>query len=487
MTAALRICFASSEIAPFAKTGGLADVSSDLPPQLHRLGHDVRLFTPYYSTTDTRHHELRRVEEAQDVEVRLAWRTYRFSLWTTPLDDEGPPVFLVDCPELYRRSSIYTSDPDEPRRFALFCRAVFESCQRMGWGPDILHCNDWHTALMPLMRRTVYDWDALFSGTRSLLTIHNIGYQGLFGSAAIEEIGLEPWTHLFDQEDLHAGRVNCLRTGLVYADLLTTVSPTYAREIQTDAYGMGLAAVLRARSERLVGILNGVDYSAWSPERDGHIPHRYSRKRPEGKRKNKRFLLDQLELDGDPSAPLVGVVSRLADQKGFDLCIPVLPEVIATRDLRMVVLGTGEARYETFFSFLQGRFPGRVAFHPGHNEELAHLIEAGADMLLMPSRYEPCGLNQMFSLRYGTIPIVRSTGGLADTVRPFDPCSGRGNGFVFEEFTPEALRAAIEQALTTFADERAWKQLISNAMAENFSWQAQADRYVEVYSWLSAL
>jgi starch synthase len=484
MASALRIAFAASEITPFAKTGGLADVSAALPLQLHRLGHDVRLFTPLYSTTNRDGRELLRVDLAQDVEVKLGWRTYRFSLWTTALAEDGPSVFFVDCPDLYHRSQIYTSDVDEPQRFALFSRAILESCQRMGWAPAVIHCNDWHTALVPLMRRTVYDWDTLFSSTRTLLTIHNIGYQGVFGADAVEGFGLADWGHMFDQDDLREGRVNCLRTGLIYADLLSTVSPTYAQEIQTDAYGMGLAPLLRSRSERLVGILNGVDYDVWSPEQDVHIPHRFSRKRPAGKKKNKSYLLSHLGFNGDEAAPLLGIVSRLAEQKGFDLCVPVLPEVLATTKLSIVALGTGEARYEEFFSWLQQRFPGRVVFHQGHHDELAHVIEAGADMLLMPSRYEPCGLNQMFSLRYGTIPIVRRTGGLADTVHPFDPQTGEGTGFVFQEFAPDGLRRAIDQALRVYGDRPAWERLISNAMAENFSWETQAHRYVEIYSWL---
>lgn len=487
MASALRIAFATSEVTPFAKTGGLADVSAALPLQLHRLGHDVRLFTPLYSTTNRDGHQLTRVDFAQNVEVKLGWRTYRFSLWTTPLSEEGPAVYFVDCPDLYRRPRIYTSDADEPQRFALFSRAILESCQRMAWGPDVIHCNDWHTALVPLMRRTVYDWDALFQTTRTLLTIHNIGYQGVFGADAIDGLGLAEWSHLFDQDELRTGQVNCLRTGLIYADLLSTVSPTYAREIQTDTYGMGLAPLLRARSDRLVGILNGVDYDTWSPDKDHHIPHRYSRKRPAGKKKNKRYLLEELRFSGDETAPLLGIVSRLAEQKGFDLCLPVLPEVLATTDLRIITLGTGEARYEEFFSWLQQRFPGRVVFHRGYNDELAHLIEAGADMLLMPSKYEPCGLNQMFSLRYGTIPIVRRTGGLADTVRPFDPQSGQGTGFLFDNFTPDGLRWAIDQTLRTYADRPSWKLLMSNAMAENYSWETQAQHYVEVYSWLVRL
>jgi starch synthase len=487
MASALKICYAASEVAPFAKTGGLADVSAALPRQLHRTGHDVRVFMPLYSTIDRTGHDFHRVDFAQNVEVRLGWKTYAFSLWTAPLPGSGPAVYFVDCPELYLRPEIYTSDSDEPQRFALLGRAVFESCQRMGWAPDVLHANDWHTALLPLLRRTVYEWDHLFRKTRTVVAIHNIGYQGLFPAEVIADLGLSEWRHLFDQEDLAAGRVSFLKTGLIYADLVTTVSPTYAREIQTDGYGMGLAALLRARAESLIGILNGVDYDEWSPEKDRFIPHRFSRKRLAGKKKNKRYLLESLGLGKDAEPPLVGVVSRLVEQKGFDLCVPLLPEVLATSDLRMSVLGSGERKYEEFFTWLQDRFPQRVVFYRGHNNELAHLIEAGADMLLMPSRYEPCGLNQMFSLRYGTIPIVRKTGGLADSVRAFDPETGEGTGFVFDHFSPEGLRWALELALSTFRDRPAWKQLVANAMAQNHSWENQADRYVEVYSRLTGL
>lgn len=478
----MKICFAASEIAPFAKTGGLADVAAALPRQLHRNGHDVRLFMPFYGRIDRRTGAFHRVEFIQDIDVKLDWRTYRFSLWSAPLVAAGPAVYFVDCPELYQRDEIYTRDADEPRRFALFCRAVLESCQRMAFGPDIFHLNDWHTGLLPLMLRTVYDWDLLFRASRSVVTIHNIGYQGVFGAEAIQECGMGAWSHLFDQAELRLGRVNFLRTGLLYADALTTVSPTYAREIQTPEYGVGLDGLLRARSSSLVGILNGVDYDEWSPEKDRYIPHRYSRARPEGKLRTKRHLLEQLDLDFDPAAPLAGIVSRFVPQKGFDLCFPVLPELLATNDMRLIALGSGDRRYEEFFSWLQQRFPRRVVYHRGYSEELAHLIEAAADLFLMPSRYEPCGLNQMFSLRYGTIPVVRRTGGLADSVEPFDPANGTGTGFLFDPFTPDGLRLALDRALATWRNRGAWKRLVANAMACNFSWERQARHYETLYA-----
>jgi len=483
MSSPLRICYAASEIAPFAKTGGLADVGAALPRTLHRMGHDVRSFLPLYASIGRR--GIQRVDFVERVPVRMGGRTYTFSLWTAPLVKDGPAAYFVDCPELYARPDIYTSDPDEPQRFGLFCRAVLESCQRMGWAPAVVHVNDWHTAILPLLLRTAYSWDALFHRTRTLLTIHNIGYQGVAPARAIQELGLSEWTHLFDPEDLRYDRVNLLRTGLVYADLVTTVSPTYAREIQTPEYGMGLDALLRARNSTFVGILNGVDYAVWSPERDAYLPQRYSAARLEGKRANKRHLLGELGLGPADGAPLAGIVSRFVPQKGLELCVPVLPELLRTTDLRVVAVGSGEPQYEGFFARLEREFPGRAVYYRGYSDELAHLVEAGADLFLMPSRYEPCGLNQLFSLRYGTIPVVRRTGGLADTVEPYDPTTGRGTGFVFEHFTSEGLGWALRSALDTFRNRPAWIQLMRNAMAKDYSWDTQARRYVEAYAWLA--
>jgi len=485
MSEPLKICYAASEIRPFVKTGGLADVSADLPRALHRRGHDLRVFMPLYSQIDTTAHELHPVDFAQNVPVEFGGRSYRFSLRTL----SGPPsalaTYLVDCPELFHRDSIYTSDRDEPHRFLLFSRAVLESCQRMGWSPNLFHCNDWHTGLIPLLLRTVYDWDRLFHGSRTLFTIHNLGYQGLFPDSVIPQLGLGDWTRLFDQRELEAGHMSFLRTALIYADGLSTVSPTYAREIQTPEHGMGLDDLLRARRSSLVGILNGVDYSDWSPERDALIPHRFSRKRLDGKRKNKLHLLREAGLSEAPDAPLIGIVSRLAPQKGFDLCFEVLPRLLARSDLRLSVLGSGESEYERFFQELRNAFPDRVAYYRGYSERLAHLIEAGSDMFLMPSRYEPCGLNQMYSLRYGTIPIVRATGGLADTVRLFNPRTGEGTGIVFEHFRPDALERAMRHALALYRQPELWKRMVQNAMQCDYSWSHQAELYVEIYNRLT--
>jgi starch synthase len=475
-----KICFVAAELSPAVKIGGLADVAGALPPALHRLGHDVRTFVPLHAQTRLDRRPSHAVDFVRDVPLAFGdGRATKFTLRTTTFEDGGPEVYFVDCPDLFHRKAVYTEDADEALRYFAFCRAVVESVQRMGWSPDVVHCNDWHTALLPLVVRTVYAWDALFHGSRFLLTIHNVGYQGTTHSAFLDEAGLGRYAEKFDRADLAAGRVNFLRTGIVHADAVSTVSPTHADEIRTPEYGMGLDALLRERG--VVGILNGVDYDVWSPERDALIPYRYSGEDLDGKLSNKRHLLEATGLDPDPTVPLAGIVSRLVAQKGFDLVHDVLPIELARGNLRLVVLGSGEARHEALFSRLADRFAGRVWYYRGYNEGLAHRIEAGCDLFLMPSRYEPCGSNQMFSMRYGTLPVVRRTGGLADTVEPVDPATGRGTGFVFEHFTPEGLLWALRVALAVYRDRALWSVLVRNAMARDFSWGRQAERYAALY------
>ena len=356
------------------------------------------------------------MDNLQRVGIDLGGRRFVYSIDTATLPGANMPVYLLRCPALYDRPGIYTGGDDEHLRFALLSRAALEMCQRMRFAPDILHCHDWHTSLIPIYLKSLYAWDRLFAETRTVLTIHNIGYQGIFDAGVLAELGLSEARSMLHQDDLDAGRINFLKTGLLYADLLTTVSPTYAREIQGGEYGMGLEGLLRQRGDALVGILNGVDYTQWNPESDPLIPFHYSRRALAGKKKNKRALMKELELGAAAERPLVGMVTRLAAQKGIDLIQQVVPAFLERGAFALAVLGSGEPRYEAFFSGLQERFRDRVCFYRGFNNQLAHWIEAGADMFLMPSRFEPCGLNQMYSLRYGTVPIVRETGGLADSV-----------------------------------------------------------------------
>ncbi|CAN5211265.1 glycogen synthase GlgA [soil metagenome] len=475
----LKVCLASSELAPLAKTGGLADVTAALASYLRDAGHDVRVFLPLYSDIDRAVLELHAVESARDVPLTLGERAFRFSLYESV--DRQSPAYFVQCPPLYDRAGLYTAAEDEHLRFLLLARAIIESCQRMSWGPDVFHCNDWHTALIPLYLQTLYAWDRLFSGSRTVLTLHNIGYQGVFPATILPETGLAASAHLLHQDDLAAGRINFLKTGVLYADTLTTVSPTHAREIQSDAYGMGLAGLLRARDSSLFGILNGIDYAEWNPGTDPHLRYHYSSANFAGKEKNKQVLLESLGLDYARGTPVIGIVARLMVQKGIDLLMEALPSLLAERNLRFVALGSGDLRYERFLMELQRQYPRLVCFHRGFHTPLAHLIEAGSDIFLMPSLYEPCGLNQMYSLRYGTVPVVRRTGGLADTVEMFDPAKRTGTGIVFDEYDAAALRRAIELALALFGDRRRWRRLQRNGMAQDFSWERQGQRYVELY------
>jgi starch synthase len=390
----------------------------------------------------------------------------------------------VHCPELYHRGRLYTNDPDEHRRFLVLGHAALMGAQRMGFAPDILHCNDWQTGLLPLTLKVRYGWDRLFANTKTLLTIHNLSYQGVFPSAILHDTHLADAAHLFHQDQLHhehGGRINFMLHGILYADGITTVSPTYAQEIQTPTHGAGLDPFLRARKSTVVGILNGVDYDEWSPETDRHIAFNYSADELELKERNKEVLLGKMGLPYIKGVPVVGIVSRLVAQKGFDLLGPVLPELMKRKTFQLVVLGTGESGLEQMFSHFQRHHPSKVSFYRGFSTPLAHMIEAGSDIFLMPSRYEPCGLNQMYSLRYGTVPVVHRTGGLADTVEPWHPQTGTGKGFLFEHHDATGLRWALDVALDAYRDPVRWRRLMLNGMSRDFSWDKQAKLYELVY------
>lgn len=478
---ALRICWVSSEVAPFAKTGGLGDVSAALPRYLDRAGHDIRVFLPFYSSIDTRGRQILPVDFLSGLELEMGPHRIGFDVYAAPLPESGLPVYLIRCPVLYDRSGIYAGGDDDAIRFAFLSRAALVCCQHMGWAPDIVHANDWHTALMPLYLKRAFSWDRLFENTRTVLTIHNIGYQGIFPERVCDQVGLGGDRSALYREDLDAGVFGFLKTGILYADVLTTVSPTHAQELQTDTYGMGLQSLLRQRSDHLVGILNGVDYDEWNPATDRYLEHPYSPEDLSGKAKTKLAVTERLGLDTEPRLPLLGIVSRLTAQKGFDLALGPLRQVLGAGRAQLVALGTGEHRYEAAFQQLQEAFPGRAIFHRGYSEELAHLIEAAADIFLMPSKFEPSGLNQMYSLKYGTPPIVRNTGGLADAVELYNPQTGEGTGFVFDHFTSDAFAWALGFALDTYADREAWQGLVANAMARDYSWDRQGAQYVELY------
>ena len=480
----MNVLFVSAEVAPFAKAGGLGDVSGALPRHLRARGHDVRVFLPMYARVLVPGRSF--TEVIAEMVFQLGPHQVRVAIYSAPLPGSEVPVYFVRCPSLYDRPSIYGNGPDEHLRFAVLSWAALLACQRMQFSPDIAHLNDWQTSLVPLLLRTVFAGERIFARTRSLLTIHNLGHQGTFDAKLLPETGLARYADLLHQDDLRAGRIGFLTTGILHANAITTVSPTYAREIQTPEHGVGLDGLLRQRREVLFGILNGIDEAEWSPERDPQIKHHFSSANLEGKERCKKELVTSAGLPYRRELPLLAIVSRLVWQKGFDLCIPVLPGLLQRRPFQLVVLGTGEPRYQDFFQLLARRFPQQVAFQPEFNESRAHLIEAGADMFLMPSRYEPCGLNQMYSLRYGTVPIVHKTGGLADTVWQYDDQTARGTGFVFEHFDEAGLSWAINRALQVWGsgagtDRERWIALQRAGMRLPLGWGHRIDEYLSLY------
>jgi starch synthase len=464
-----RILFISSEAAPFAKTGGLADVVGALPAALGAFGHEAAIVLPRYEGVDLRN--ARRVWDR--LMVHLGPATFETNIYQAAAP---VPVYLVDCPPLFARKGFYGENgmdyPDNHIRFAVFARAAIGVARNL-FRTDIFHCHDWQAGLVPAYLKTTFASDPTFYGSRTLFTIHNLGYQGLFGRSAAAEVALDP--SLFRPDGLEFyGKVSYIKSGIAFSDALTTVSPTYAREIQTPEHGFGLDGALLARADVLTGILNGVDYQEWSPEHDPHLPQRYSAEDLSGKAACKRRLLEEFGLSQDAMThPLFGIVSRFTRQKGTDLIAEVVRGIVEAGGY-LVSLGTGEREYEDFFRQMQLEFPGRVAVRIGFDNGLAHRIEAGADIFLMPSRYEPCGLNQIYSLRYGTVPVVRATGGLDDTIE-------EGTGFKFSEYSAHAFWGAVRDAITAFAGAEGWRAMQFRGMKKDFSWRASAAAYSEIY------
>ncbi|MBI2892912.1 MAG: glycogen synthase [Deltaproteobacteria bacterium] len=469
-------------MAPLAKVGGLADVMGALPLEMHRRGHDVRVYLPAYGRIDAARFPLVREPGLGEIDVLLGAQRVRVTIALAALPGTGLRVHLVQCPGLYDRPSVYSNDADEHLRFLALSYAALEACRQSDFVPDVVHCHDWPTALVPMILKTAYARDPVLGRASSLLTIHNLRYQGIFPASIVAQTGLAGAVDRFHQDQLREGRLNFLLHGILYADGITTVSPTYSFEIQGPDHGAGLDGLLRSRSSTVVGILNGVDYGEWSPERDPIIPFRYGPDDLSGKELNKEWLLGKLGLPYVAGVPLLGVVSRLVGQKGLDLLAEVAPGLLSRLGFQLVVLGSGESRLEELFAQLQHAFPRQVCFYRGFSNELAHGIEAGADVFVMPSRYEPCGLNQLYSLRYGTVPIVHRTGGLADTVRLWDPRTGEGTGFPFEQHDAAGITWGIEAALAVYRNRPAWRRLMLNGMTQDFSWSKQATLYELLYS-----
>ncbi|MBI5462047.1 MAG: glycogen synthase GlgA [Gammaproteobacteria bacterium] len=476
----MKILFASSEAHPLIKTGGLADVCGALPKALHDLKQDVRLVLPAYQDVLARAGQLSEVAR-----LTLTGSVEPVRVLEGTLPGTTVPVYLIDAPQCFDRpgnpySGPDGSDwPDNAQRFAVFCRAIVELAQdRAGlhWRPDRVHCNDWQTGLVPALLSLESPRPA------TIFTVHNLAYQGLFDWARFQALKL-PYTWW----SMHAlefhGSLSFIKGGLVFADALTTVSPTYAEEIRTPDFGCGLDGLLTQRAAQLAGILNGADYALWDPASDPLLDAHFSRRSLKGKDANKQALQRLFGLPTDARRPLFAHVGRLVEQKGIDLVLDILPELMQ-RPLQLVMLGSGHAVLETALRTAQARYPDRLGVRIGYDEGLAHRIEAGADLFLMPSRFEPCGLNQLYSLRYGTLPIVRHTGGLADTVVDATPASldaGTATGFVFDAATPEALLACIDRALHLYIQRTAWTRAVKTAMAQDFSWTRSAQRYLDLY------
>lgn len=483
----MKILFVSSEVVPFSKTGGLADVAGALPIALKNLGHDVRIATPQYRIADDEKFELEKI--INEIHVHFQHDTYTATIKSALLPGTSIPVYFICNDYYFNREGLYTSNgkdyPDNAQRFAFFCMATLWMLPALDWKPDIIHCNDWQTALIPtyLKHHLYIQTNEFYNDIKVLYTIHNLAYQGNFDRNTLNSIGLGWEVYTINGLEFY-GDINLMKAGIVFSDEITTVSEMYAREIQTPEYGCGLDGILRVCSDHLTGIMNGIDYTIWNPETDILIPSKYTMQNMRGKTSCKKHLQKKNNLPVNKDIPLIGMISRLAAQKGFDLIAQVADDLFAM-DIQFVLLGTGEPHFEEIFSDIGRKYPEKAGFNIMFNNQMAHEIEAGADMFLMPSRYEPCGLNQLYSMKYGTVPIVRKTGGLADSVIDATKegiAKGIGTGFVFEKYDAGALLLTIKSAVEIYSKhKKAWKKLQSNGMSQDYSWTASAKKYEGLY------
>ncbi len=481
----MKIAFVSSEVFPYAKTGGLADVAGSLPPALKKLGLDVKIFMPKYDLIDEAKNNLVYISQIEKISIRVNGIDRVIHLHQAKLPGSDVEVNFIDCPYYFFRQKIYTNDKDEDERFILFSKAVIEIMQRMQWIPDVIHCNDWQTGLIPLFIKDNYSWDKAFNKTATLFTIHNIGYQGRFSKAALFSAEIKGNLFYPGGPVEYFDDVSFMKAAISFSDIINTVSKTYADEILTSEYGAGMENILKQRRDDLYGIINGADYSIWNPDKDKLIPFRYNSSYLTGKEKNKKFLLNHLNLPYNKEIPVIGIISRLVSQKGFDIVAEALNELIKI-NAQWIILGSGEDKYENLFVDLARSHAQKFSVYLGYNNDLSHLIEAGSDIFLMPSHYEPCGLNQIYSLKYGTVPVVRKTGGLADTVHDWHELYPQGNdsgtGFSFNEYNPNALIAALKRAVSVYNDKTTWKKIQKNGMEKDYSWKVSAEEYIKLYN-----
>ncbi len=484
----LRILFITSEAAPFVKTGGLGDVSSALPQSMVELGNEVRMVLPKYGAVDERRFKIHEIVRLKDIPIHMGDEIELVSVRSCFLVGHKVKVqiYFFDNQKyfgsrkgLYQDIETKKDYPDNHERFILYAKGIMEMIKKLGWTPDIIHCNDWQTGLIPAYLKTVYGDLEILKNTKVVFTIHNIDFPGIFPKEVFELTGLPDY--VLNEISVNDGsKISFLKAGVVYADAITTVSEKYAEELCTiDELGGIIKNVLKKRKDNFYGIVNGVDYSIWNPQSDKYIPIRYNEKNLEAKLENKKALLEYLKLPvEDLEIPIIGTISRLAEQKGIDLIQNAIEEIL-NLNVKYVLLGQGDKKYQQFFEKIQKKYPKKFAFYYGFNEELAHLIEAGADIYLMPSKYEPCGLTQLYALKYGTIPIVRYTGGLADTIERIN--GNDGTGFVFKKYEVEDMMKEIVRALKLYADKEKWTRLMKNAMTKDFSWTVSAKKYMELY------
>jgi starch synthase len=479
------VAIVTTEIVPYSKVGGLADVMGALPDELEKLGAGISVFTPLYASIDREKYNIEKVGGIDMLSVTVAGTAHSFGIYSGTKPGTEIEVYFIENDHFYGRDNIYTTAEgegfeDEDERTIFFNLAVIEALKALDMSPDVIHCNDFHSGLIPVYLAREKERNSHFQNTGTVFSVHNLAYQGLFEPEFLEKAGFD--AEIFQPMSPFEfwGRVNVMKMALMFTGIISTVSRTYAEEIATtDEYGYGLEGVLRFRKDDLVGILNGIDPAAWDPETDELIPANFTRKDLSGKKENKAALLEEFGLPAGDE-PVIGIVSRLVDQKGFDILSDSLEKLLAM-EMKIVILGTGQQKYHDLYTELAGKYPDSLGVRLEFNNRLAHLVEAGSDYFLMPSRYEPCGLNQMYSLRYGTMPVVRATGGLKDTISEVDAKGSRGNGFVFEPYTPTALIKALKKALVFFADSKAVEKTRKRIMAEDHSWRGSAKEYLEMY------
>jgi starch synthase len=483
-----KIWYIASEVSPFAKTGGLGDVTGSFPKNVKSKNQEVRVIMPKYKIINERKYILREVIRLKDIPVTINNVTKTINVKSAFLPESKVQIYFIEIPEFFGRTGIYVDNVtgkdygDNAERFAYFCKGALETLKILSWRPDIIHCNDWQTAFIPIYLKTIYQNDEFLQNIRTVFTIHNFSYQGIFNPNIAPALDISPSLAEKDGPLELFGNMNLMKGAIQYSDWITTVSETYAQEIsKDDKLGYGLENILQVKADAFSGIINGVDYSVWSPEADKFIPFKYSQDNISGKSQNKHALLTRVNLEYEEDVPVIGIISRIVEQKGFQLLVDAIDD-LDELNFQLIILGSGDKNLEKKLQTWQKRHPNKISLNVSFDETLAHMVEAGADIYLMPSLYEPCGMNQMYSLKYGTIPVVHKTGGLADTIREVNLSEQSGNGFVFERFTSKELVKTIKRALRAYKKKEDWKELQLRVMQEDYSWSISTEKYLQIYS-----